>query len=161
MLLVLPPSRGQTSGPVGSSALDLAALGLLGLTEQRSRLVQALAGAEHDPAGLPTAPAAQVFTGVLFAAADLPRVLRGTASGERARRSLLVASPLLGMVGPADPVPASRLRMGTVPGVGALGPFWRRGLESVLAERVDGDLVVDARSSEFATLWRPPASASR
>lgn len=160
MLLVLPPSRGQTAAPVGGPGLDLADLSLQELTGRRSELLRALAGSEHDPAGQPTAPAARVFSGVLFAAADLPRVLRGSISGERARRSVLVASPLLGMVGPADPIPRSRLGMGSVDGVGGLGSFWRPALESALDQRARGDLVVDVRSSEFAALWRPPAAAS-
>lgn len=138
--------------------MDLAALSLPELTDRRRELIRALAGTEHDPAGTPTAPAARVFTGVLYAAADLPRTLRAGAAGERARASVLIASPLLGMVGPADPIPASRLAMGSVQGVGVLGSFWRTALESALDERA-GELIVDVRSSEFAALWRPPAGS--
>ncbi|GMA31621.1 hypothetical protein GCM10025875_16130 [Litorihabitans aurantiacus] len=98
---------------------------------------------------------------MLYAAADLPGLLaRPGAAADRTRADVLIASPLLGMVGPADPVPASRLAMGTVPGVGGLGPFWRPAIEEALAQRADGELVVDVRSSEFAPLWRPPASAT-
>lgn len=158
---MLPPSRGQTPGPDGGAPLDLTALSLPGLTERRRDLLTALRGTEHDIADSPTARACDVFTGVLYAAAGLPRLLaRPGSAAERARRCVLITSPLLGMVGPDDRIPASRLAMGTVPGVGGLGAFWRPGLETALAERAEGELVVDVRSGEFTPLWRPPSSAS-
>lgn len=161
MLLVLPPSRGQTSGPDGAAPLDLERLSMPELTERRRTLLTALAGTEHDPTGAPTARAADVLTGVLYAAAGLPSLLaRPGVTSAKTRSSVLIASPLLGMVGPDDLVPASRLAMGTVPGVGGLGPFWRPGLEAALDARAANDLVVDVRSSEFAPLWRPPAFAA-
>ena len=161
MLLVLPPSRGQTSAPDGAAHLDLDALSLPGLAPARAQVLAALAGHEHDPAGRPAARACDVLTGVLYAAASLPRLLaRPGATADRTRGSVLIASPLLGMVGPADPIPASRLAMGVLEGIGGLGPFWRPHLERALDERVAGDLVVDVRSSEFAPLWRPPVTAA-
>ncbi|MCC6497827.1 MAG: peroxide stress protein YaaA [Propionibacteriaceae bacterium] len=158
MLLVLPPSRGQSPGAAGSPGLDLAALSLPELTAARRRLLAALAGSPHDPAGQPTAPAAEVFTGVLYAAAGLPGLLRRPAIADRVRRDVLIALPLLGLVGAADPIPASRLAPGPIPGVGGLGAFWRAEL-ACLDARVAGELVVDLRSAEFMQLWRPPATA--
>lgn len=160
MLLVLPPSRGQSAGPSDAPTLDLSHLALPELTEARSRLLALLAGGEHDPAHSPAARAADVLTGVLFAAADLPGLLgsRGAAR-TRASEQVLIASPLLGMVTPVDPVPASRLTMAGTDRTGGLGPFWRPHLERVLNARVAQDLVVDVRSSEFLPLWRPPATA--
>ena len=67
MLLVLPPSRGQTSGPDGAAPLDLDALSLPGLTARRAALLAALVGTQHDPALAPTARACDVLTGVLYA----------------------------------------------------------------------------------------------
>lgn len=161
MLLVLPPSRGQTPGPDGGAPLDLAELSLPGLTERRRELLTALSGTEHDAGDRPAARACDVLTGVLFAAAGLPRLLASSgAAAERTRRSVLIASPLLGMVGPDDLIPASRLAMGTVAGIGGLGPFWRPALDAALAERASDEFVVDVRSSEFAPLWRPPSSAT-
>lgn len=161
MLLVLPPSRGQTPGPDGAPPLDLDGLALPALTAPRRTLLDALAGGPHDVAGSSTAPAAAVLTGVLFAAAELPVLLRSRgAAAARTRESVLVASPLLGVVRPQDRVPASRLAMGTVPGIGGLGPYWRPHLEAALAPLAAGRLVVDARSSEFLPLWRPPLDAT-
>jgi len=161
VLLVLPPSRGQTPGPDGAPALDPASLALPELLTARTTLLAALAGTPHDPASAPTARAADVLTGVLYAAADLPGLLRRRGSApERTRRSVLIASPLLGAVTPTDRIPASRLAMGTVDGVGGLGPFWRPHLEAALDPRAAGRVVVDVRSSEFLPLWRPPADAA-
>lgn len=159
MLILLPPSRGQTPGPAGAEPLSLDRLSLPELTGARAELLAALIGTEHDPTGQPTASAAEVYTGVLYAAAGLPGLLRRRTLAERVRRSVLIASPLLGMVGPTDPIPASRLAMGRVDGVGGLATHWRPALHAGLDERVRGDLVLDARSGEFAPLWQPPADA--
>ncbi|PFG19473.1 YaaA family protein [Serinibacter salmoneus] len=160
MLLVLPPSRGQTPGPPGAAPVQLDSLALPSLTEARTRLVSALAGTEHDPVTRPTAPAHTVFTGVLFAAADLPGAVRSRgAAARRVREDVVIASPLLGMVTPTDAIPASRLAMGSVPGIGSLGSFWRPALTEALAHRPSQELVVDVRSSEFLPLWRPAPTA--
>lgn len=160
MLLVLPPSRGQTSGPDGAPPLRLDTLALPGLSDARARLLAALEGGEHDPAEQPTAPAHAVFTGVLYAAADLPGAVRSRgAAARRVREDVMIASPLLGMVTPTDAIPASRLAMGTVPGLGSLGSHWRPALTEALAQRDADELVVDVRSSEFLPLWRPGPAA--
>lgn len=161
MLLVLPPSRGQTAGPDGAPLLDVGSLAFPELAAPRSQLLSTLAGTEHDPTTAPTAPAANVLTGVLYAAADLPGLLRRrTSAADRTRESVLIASPLLGVVTPTDRIPASRLAMGTVSGIGGLGPFWRPHLESALDPSAAGRVVVDVRSSEFLPLWRPPADST-
>lgn len=157
MLLVLPPSRGQSPGAAGAP-LDLARLGLPELTAARQRLLAALAGTEHDPSGRATVPAAELFTGVLYAAAGLPGLLRRPTVAQRVRRDVLINFPLLGMVGMADPIPASRLTPCPIPGIGSLAAFWRAELEPLDA-RADGQLIVDLRSGEFVPLWRPPAGA--
>lgn len=158
MLLVLPPSRGQSPGAAGSPGLDLGALSLPELTAARQRLLAAVAGTGHDPSTQPAAPAAEVFTGVLYAAAGLPGLLRRPAIADRVRGEVLIAFPLLGLVGATDPIPASRLAPGPIPGIGGLGAFWRSEL-ACLDARVAGELVVDLRSAEFVPLWRPPAAA--
>lgn len=161
MLLVLPPSRGQTSGPEGAPALDLDSLAFPELRTARATLLAALAGTANDPASTPTAPAAEVLTGVLYTAADLPGLLRRrTAAAGRTRDTVLIANPLLGMVTPLDRIPASRLAMGMVDGIGGLGPFWRRPVAAALDTRAAGRVVVDVRSSEFLPLWRPPSTST-
>uniref|UniRef100_UPI0008495A21 YaaA family protein n=1 Tax=Cellulosimicrobium cellulans TaxID=1710 RepID=UPI0008495A21 len=108
----------------------------------------------------PAAPAAEVYTGVLFAAADLAGALAG--GGETARRAtedVRVVSGLWGALSPADRVPAYRLSMGvTLPGVGRLATAWRAHLAEALDARAAGDVVVDCRSAAYAAAWKPRTS---
>ncbi|WP_369824491.1 YaaA family protein [Cellulosimicrobium sp. CUA-896] len=108
----------------------------------------------------PAAPAAEVYTGVLFAAADLAGAL--AESGETARRAaddVRVMSGLWGVLSPGDRVPAYRLSMGvTLPDVGRLAAAWRPHLATVLDARAAGDVVVDCRSATYAAAWKPRTS---
>lgn len=101
------------------------------------------------------------MTGVLYAAADLPGLLkRRSAAAARSRDQVLIASPLLGVVRPTDAIPASRLALGTLPQIGSLAGFWREHLAPVLDPIAAGQLVVDLRSSEFVGMWRPPIEST-
>ena len=160
MLAILPPSRGQTSAPDGAAPLQLDSLALPELTSARAELLSALDGTPFQAHDVPAAHAADVFTGVLHSAAGLPRILaRPGPAAHRASTDVLIASPLLGLVSPADQVPASRLAMGHVEGIGGLGGFWRPHLTAALEARATGELIVDVRSSEFTPLWKPPVDA--
>ncbi|WP_336922107.1 YaaA family protein [Aquipuribacter sp. SD81] len=179
MLLLLPPSRGQSPAPRRARPVDLASLSLPGLGAAREHVLDALAAvcARPDaPAVLglgpsladevarntrlrtePAADAVRVYSGVLFAAADLAgeREPMTATARRRARRHVLVASGLWGVVAPGDRIPAHRLGMGTdLPGTGPLAAFWRPHLARELAGRGDG-LVVDCRSAEYQAAWRP------
>ena len=180
MLLLLPPSQGQTPAPRGARPLDLGSLSRPSLTAAREQVLFALADASARPeahvllgygasladevarnAGLRTAPAAdvsRVYSGVLYAAlglGDLPATAR-----RRARAHLVVVSALWGAVSPGDRVPAYRLSMGTaLPGLGPLAAHWRGPLAAALAPEVDG-LVVDCRSAPYAAAWRPVGGAA-
>ena len=182
MLILLPPSEGK-SRPAAGPPLDLPALSLPELTGARQEVLTAL---EHlcssDPAraaqalGLPptlsdevhhnatlrsahTAPAAAVYSGVLYAAlglADLaPRARR------RAEEWVLVSSGLWGAIRLTDPIPAYRLPGGaTLPGPGRLATHWRAPLAAALAARAEGRVVLDLRSGTYAAMWTPPAGSS-
>lgn len=101
----------------------------------------------------PTLPALRRYTGVLYDALDVASMR--AAEFERARRRLVVASALFGLVRGGDPIPAYRLSGGgTLPGVGSLRRIWRPVLEPVLAEAAG--LVVDLRSGPYAALARVP-----
>lgn len=89
----------------------------------------------------------------------------------RARRDVLVFSGLFGLTSLTDLIPAYRLSMGvTLTGSGAehgpgaapartrpgpLGSFWRDALKDPLDTLVGDQLVVDARSSSYAQVYRP------
>lgn len=174
MLLLLPPSEGKTAPAVGSR-VNLATLSSPELLEARERVLAALVDVSARPdamtvlgvgAGLraevernrrllsePAARAAEVYTGVLYAAAGLAD-LTGAAR-DRAADHVRVVSALWGVVGPEDAIPAYRLSMGVdLPGVGPLARAWRAPLAEVLDERAG--LVVDCRSAAYTAAWRPP-----
>ena len=140
VLLLLPPSQGKAT-PGRARRVGLSTLAYPRLREPRERLIDVL-----DP-GLRTAPAipaAELYTGVLFAAlglADLPW------------DGVLIASALWGVVRPADRIPAYRLDMGAkLSGIGALAAYWREPLRATLPDR---GLVLDLRSGSYAAAWRP------
>ena len=171
MLLLLPPSEGKTPAPDDAAPVDLAALsGADTLTSQRQAVLAALAEASARPdahallgVGMslagevqrntrlhaePAAPAAHVYTGVLYAAAGLASVPDTGA--------VRVVSGLWGAVAPGDRIPAYRLSMGVdLPGVGKLAAAWRVPLEAALGARAPGDVVVDCRSATYLAAWKP------
>ncbi|WP_029253633.1 YaaA family protein [Paraoerskovia marina] len=178
MLVLLPPSEGKTAPTTGApftleklshptlNAHRRAVLDVLADVSARPDALELLgvgAGVASDVErnlhldGAPTAPASSVYTGVLYAAAGLD-ALR-PAAAERADRSVLTISALWGAVAPGDLIPAYRLSMGTLPGLGKLATAWRPHLSRALDGRAGGDVVVDCRSAPYAAAWKPPADA--
>jgi cytoplasmic iron level regulating protein YaaA (DUF328/UPF0246 family) len=170
VLVLLPPSEGKAA-PVRGKPLDLAALSQPELTAARERVLDALVALSAGPAGpaldalglsegqagelarnaaLRTAPAARasaVYTGVLYERLRLPELPL------RARRRVLIASALWGVVRPDDRIPAYKLSMtARLPGIGGLAAHWRPALKAALP---DGGLVVDLRSGPYAAAWAP------
>jgi len=177
VLVLLPPSEGKA--PSGRGApLKLESLSLPGLTPAREavlgELVELCAGDEEKArevlglseglrgeiaknTELPTAgarPAGEIYTGVLYDALDLASL--DAAAKRRAARSLLVFSGLWGAVRVTDRIPSYRCSMGVkLPGLGALGGHWRTPMAAVLPEAAGDGLVLDLRSSAYASAWRP------
>jgi uncharacterized protein len=173
MLILLPPSEGKAA-PSAGPPLELEALAFApGLTEPRLRLLGALERLAAEPVeravemlgvssgqagevavdaqlrGAPAAPAAEVYTGVLYDRLGLPSL------PARARRRVLIASALWGVLRPEDRIPYYRFSAkAKLPGVGALAGFWRPALREALPDE-DGKLVVDMRSGAYAAAWRP------
>ena len=140
MLVLLPPSQGK-SAPDRGRRVGLSTLVYSRLRAPRERLLDAL-----DPSlrTAPAIPAAELYSGVLFAAlglTDLPW------------DGVLIASALWGVVRPGDRIPAYRLDMtAKPPGVGGLAAFWREPLRAALPDR---GLVLDLRSGSYAAAWQP------
>ncbi|HEY1853359.1 MAG TPA: peroxide stress protein YaaA [Solirubrobacterales bacterium] len=173
MLILLPPSEGKAA-PSAGPPVELAELAFAAeLTESRLKLLGALEGLAAEPLpravamlglssgqagevevdaklrGAPAAPAAAVYTGVLYDRLGLP------ALPARARERVLIASALWGVIRPSDRIPYYRLSAkAKLSGVGALAGFWRPALVQALPDE-DGSLVVDMRSGAYAAAWKP------
>lgn len=188
MLILLPPSEGKTA-PRRGRPLALDRLSFSGLTEARSEVLDALttlctpdgpgdAGTAAEVLGLgstqadevlrnadlrtaPTARADEVYSGVLYEALDLPTL--DTGARRRATGRLAIASALFGLVRPGDRIPAYRLSGSvSLPGTGPVATFWGARLDRAVQEAAGRGLVVDLRSSTYASFWRPdPDTAAR
>ena len=180
MLVLLPPSEGKTPAPRRAAPVDLDALSRPALTGARREVLDHLVEVAARPDALavlgarpslaaeverntrlhrePAADLSRVYSGVLYAALDLPG-LPATAR-RRARAHVVVVSALWGAVSPGDRIPAYRLSMGTdLPGLGPLAAHWRRHLDQVLVPEAGG-LVVDCRSAAYAAAWRPTGAVA-
>jgi cytoplasmic iron level regulating protein YaaA (DUF328/UPF0246 family) len=177
VLVLLPPSEGKAASGSGAP-LEPGALSLPGLAAARAavldELVELCAGDEGKArevlglsdglrgevaknAELRTAgarPAGEIYTGVLYDALGLATL--DAAARERARAWLLVFSGLWGAVRVDDRIPSYRCSMGVkLPGLGALGAYWRTPMADVLPEAAGGGLVLDLRSAAYAAAWKP------
>lgn len=175
MLVLLPPSEGKADAPDGAPSVDLPSLVHPELTPERERLLAKLDGlAQVAPAralkalglgksqtseiarnadllGKPAAPAADVYSGVLYQYLDLHSLKK--AERVRAADRILIQSALWGVVRLEDRIPAYRLGIGaSLPRMKGLAAFWRPALEKALPS--DG-LVVDMRSGGYAAAWKP------
>jgi cytoplasmic iron level regulating protein YaaA (DUF328/UPF0246 family) len=173
MLIFVPPSETKAF-PAEPAPVELGQLALPGLAPTRTRLLKALArvsrgreataltalGLSPAQAGelvhnreLLTAPAgaaAEVYTGVLYDALDLPALhRRGVATGH-----VLIFSGLWGVLRPADRIPHYRCPAGVRLGVtGSVSAVWRQALRAPLAAHAGDQLIVDLRSGAYAGLW--------
>ena len=173
MLLLLPPSEAKTAAASGTP-VDLDQLAHSDLAAHRERVARTLARVSGQPSAMeglgvgatlseqvranitvldnPAAPAAQVYTGVLYDAADMAAWDR--AARERAASHLRIVSALWGLVSPDCRIPAYRLSMGT--SLGPLGPLARWWRERLPADITGDDaVVVDCRSAAYVQAWRP------
>jgi cytoplasmic iron level regulating protein YaaA (DUF328/UPF0246 family) len=178
VLILLPPSEGKTPALKGP-AIEWESLSFPELNPYRAKVLEALGtvSAHEDALALlgvgaslrddverntrlhaePAAPAHQVYSGVLYDALGFKSMT--PAQRRKATESILVVSALWGAIGFGDHVPAYRLSMGTaLPDVGRLASYWKPQLNAALAQRVDGELLVDCRSSTYAAAWAPPAA---
>ncbi len=150
MRILLPPSEGKAE-PEGGEPVDLDALVFAAeLRKQRQKLLRAV-----DPKlrKAPAAPAAEVYTGVLYQRLDLPGL--GPAASRRAAKRVLIASALWGFVRPTDRIPHYRLPPSTkLDGIGPLSAWWRAALAATMPDE-PGETIVDMRSGAYTSAWKP------
>lgn len=179
MLVLLPPSEGKTAATSGDP-LDLGALSHPVLNPAREQVLDALirlctrtprkaletlglsknqqaeVAANAELATAPTGPAWQIYTGVLFGTLDLAGLTK--AARRRASGRLLIASSLIGVVRPDDPIPSYRLSGDVnLPKLGRVDSFWRHHLGAALHEAAGTGLLVDMRSGTYVKFWPIPA----
>ena len=175
MLILLPASDAKASVGRGQE-LDPAGLSFPALAATRAAVLDALVEVSAGPdatdrlcvpasmhdvvrrnVGLrdaPTATAETVYAGVLHDALGLADL--DPASRRRARAWIVVISALWGAVRLGDRIPSYRLDMcGRLPGLAHLPDVWREPLGEVLPAAAGRGVVVDGRSAEYATAWRP------
>nr|WTB30764.1 peroxide stress protein YaaA [Streptomyces sp. NBC_00830] len=182
MLVLLPPSEGKAASGRGAP-LKPESLSLPGLAEARAAVLDELVElcvADEEKArealGLSeglrgeiaknvelrtagTRPAGEIYTGVLYDALDLASL--DTAARRRAGKSLLVFSGLWGAVRVGDRIPSYRCSMGVkLPGLGALGAYWRAPMAEVMPEAAGDGLVLDLRSSAYTAAWKPKGAVA-
>src|SRR4051794_11312777 len=146
MLVLLPPSEGKAE-PDAGEPVDLDSLA--SAEPLRGRREQVLAALDPQLRKAPAAPAADVYTGVLFQRLELPKL------PVKARRRVLIASALWGVVRPDDRIPYYRLPpKERLEGIGPLAKYWRPALAEALPDE-EGELIVDMRSAAYSTMWKP------
>ncbi|MGW1865162.1 peroxide stress protein YaaA [Streptomyces mauvecolor] len=182
MLVLLPPSEGKAASGRGAP-LKAESLSLPGLADARAAVLDELVelctgdeGKAREVLGLSeglrgevaknvelrtagTRPAGEIYTGVLYDALGLATL--DTAAKRRAAKALLVFSGLWGAVHTGDRIPSYRCSMGVkLPGLGALGAYWRTVMDPVMTEAAGEGLVLDLRSSAYAAAWKPKGAVA-
>ena len=184
MLILLPPSEGKES-PASGARLTWSQLSFPELTQARRDVVDALvrlcsgsatkartvlgisarqcAEIERNRTLLtaPTAPAGEIYTGVLYDALDLASL--DARARRRAASDLAIASALFGLLRVTDRIPAYRLSADTtLSGVGRLAGAWREPIAGAIRAAAGRGLVLDLRSSAYVALGPvPPDLADR
>ena len=140
MLILLPPSEGkshaQSFDPLRIDALSFAA----SLTISRLSVLKKYGSQILTE---PTAPAIDIYSGVLFQALSY-RTLSKSAQ-QRAQSQLLIFSALFGVLRPLDPIPHYKMKIKS--------SDWKVPLKTALAG-LESELIVDCRSSTFASAWK-------
>ena len=183
MLILLPPSEGKTA-PAAGEPVDPAGLWLPRLAPARKRVLAKLIAhckrtsarsvaeslqtlgltpGQHAEitrnAGLataPAAPAAQVYSGVLYEALDAGTL--APPAREWVEERAVVFSGLWGVVRLTDRIPAYRCSVGvSLPVLGGLTPYWKKALRAGLDRAAAEGPVLDLRSGAYAAMWAPPA----
>lgn len=179
MLILLPPSEGKDS-PAKGPRLSMSALSFPELGDTRTRVIDALmrlcsgsASKARTTLGIsarqddelernralltaPSAPAGEVYTGVLYDALNLATL--DARSRRRAASDIAIASALFGLLRVRDRIPAYRLSGDTsLPGVGRLASAWREPVAEAIRGAAGRGVVLDLRSSAYVALGPVPA----
>lgn len=176
MLIVVPPSESKRPSPPDGPAVALDDLSFQELTPTRRRLIDALMATSAAPDAfrrlgvrpgkarevaqntwlleLPTIPVLDVYTGPLHDGLDAARLSRPAAA--RLQQSVVVNSPLWGLLRPRDRIPPYRLHVHAhLLGMDRIDDVWHEVLPEPLANAAGDGLVVDLRSIYYRAMGLP------
>ncbi|MCX6404451.1 MAG: peroxide stress protein YaaA [Actinobacteria bacterium] len=179
-IVLLPPSESKLS-PVSGAKLHLESLQYSELTQKRTKAITELMklSSGKQPKALsvlgiskkqefelirnqnlltaPTAPAWQIYSGVLFEALDAQSLT--SAQLKKLCELTYVQSALFGLVSFGDLIPAYRLSGDSMlPKVGSLPKFWGSACTELLAQ--ESGLIIDLRSGTYTKLGPLPVGAT-
>jgi cytoplasmic iron level regulating protein YaaA (DUF328/UPF0246 family) len=179
MLVLLPPSEGKATPATGPRlALSTLSFGELGDTRKvvadaltrlctgpaaRARTTLGISARQDDELernralfSSHTAPAGEVYTGVLYDALALDTL--DARSRRRAASDIAIASALFGLLRVTDRIPAYRLSGdSSLPGLGRLAGVWREPVAEAISAAAGRGVVLDLRSSAYVALGPVPA----
>lgn len=190
MIILLPPSSGKTAPTSGTSlALDT----LFWNTELhtcREELISALIKTCTSPhaarilklgpntisdiadnvdlLSAPTAPAIDLYTGVLYDAASFENTLEKSSNSSSSLQQahqilnseIYLFSGLWGVIRPKDHIPNYRLCASTkLSSIGTVSTYWKKHLTTLCSMRFKNELIVDCRSGEYRKMWTPNAKS--
>jgi uncharacterized protein len=183
VLIIVPPSETKAPAPDRGRPVEMGELSFPELTPARQRVAAALIetsgdldaferlGVRHTFAAdvarntrlfeVPAIPVLQVYTGPLHRGLDAAGL--SPAAAARANRSLVVVSPLWGLLRPTDRVPPYRLGpYVTLLGIGRVDHFWRRSLPKALAAAAGArGVIVDLRTAPTLSAGTPAGLGDR
>ncbi len=102
----------------------------------------------------PTMPALDRYAGIVYDGLSLQPL--STQARAVANRELLIFSGLFGVLRAGEPMPAYRVpAKASLPGLGVVGTYWRPRLDTLLPPLLGAGLLIDLRSSDYASMWQP------
>jgi cytoplasmic iron level regulating protein YaaA (DUF328/UPF0246 family) len=171
-MILLPPSEGKTDA-TGKKKLNLSQLSFPELNPRRDQLIAELVKVASGPKpkvrsilGIsakqdfeitrdfelltaPTAPAWQVYTGVLYDAIEIDTL--SAVAMKKFEAENFVVSALFGLISVSDHIPAYRFSGDSVlPKIGSLTKFWSESISTLISQ--SDEFVIDLRSGTYAKL---------